>query len=58
MAFKRVSRARKRDLQEPDRMTVFLNELLEFATKYKVHLSAAIGIEAAEEDSFFDRPMR
>ena len=44
MAFKRVSRARKRDLEEPDRITIFLNELLEFATKYKVHLSAALGV--------------
>ena len=44
MALKRVSRARKRDLEEPDRITVFLNELLEFATKYKVHLSSALGV--------------
>jgi len=44
MAFKRVSRARKRDLEEPDRITTFLNELLEFATKYKVHLSTALGL--------------
>jgi len=43
MAFKRVSRARKRDLEEPDRITTLLNELLEFATKYKVHLSTALG---------------
>lgn len=44
MAFKRVSRARKRDLEEPDRITGFLNELSEFATKYKVHLLAALGL--------------
>ena len=47
MAFKRVSRARKRDLEEPDRITGFLNEFSEFATKYKVHLLAALGLLVA-----------
>lgn len=47
MAFKRVSRARKRDLEEPDRITLFLNELLEFVTKYKVHLATALGLIVA-----------
>ena len=44
MAFKRVSRARKRDLEEPDRIAIFMNELLEFATKYKVHLTSALAV--------------
>ena len=47
MAFKRVSRARKRDLEQPDRITSFLNELLEFAQQYKVHLSVIMGIIVA-----------
>jgi len=47
MAQKRISRARKRDLEEPDRLTAFLHELLEFGTKYKVHLSSALGLIVA-----------
>lgn len=44
MVQKRVSRARKRDLEQPDRVTTFLYNLLDFAVRYKVHLSAALGL--------------
>lgn len=47
MAQKRISRARKRDLEEPDKLTAFLHELLEFATKYKVHLLSFLGVTVA-----------
>ena len=44
MAQKRVSRSRKRDLEQPDRFTNFTHNLLQFATKHKVYLSVALGL--------------
>ena len=44
MAQKRVSRSRKRDLEQPDRFTTFTHNLLQFATKHKVHLYTALGL--------------
>ena len=44
MAQKRVSRSRKRDLEQPDRFTNFTHNLLQFATKHKVYLSTALGL--------------
>lgn len=44
MAVKRISRERKRDLEEPDRLTAFLHELFEFAVKYKVYLASGLGV--------------
>lgn len=44
MARKRVSRSRKRDLEQPDRFTNFAQNLLQFATKHKVYLSIALGL--------------
>ena len=44
MARKRVTRARKRDLEQPDRFTNFAQNLLQFATKHKVYLSIALGL--------------
>lgn len=44
MAQKRVSRSRKRDLEQPDRFANFTHNLLQFATKHKVCLSTALGL--------------
>ncbi|MEE8430290.1 MAG: tetratricopeptide repeat protein [Candidatus Desulfatibia sp.] len=44
MARKRVSRSRKRDLEQPDRFTNFAQNLLQFATKHKVYLCTALGL--------------
>ena len=44
MVRKRVSRSRKRDLEQPDRLTNFAQNLLQFATKHKIYLSTALGL--------------
>lgn len=43
MAQKRISRARKRDLDAPDEFITFWTKLLRFATENKVKLSCALG---------------
>lgn len=47
MAQKRISRARKRDLEEPDKLTAFLHEIVAFTSKYKIHLLSVLGIIVA-----------
>lgn len=39
-----MSRSRKRDLEQPDRLTNFAQNLLQFATKHKIYLSTALGL--------------
>ena len=44
MAKKRVSRSRKRQLEEPDKFIFFSARFLEFLTKYKVQILSAMGV--------------
>jgi len=44
MAKKRVSRTRKRELEQPDEFITFSQQMLQLAAKYKVHLSIALGL--------------
>ena len=44
MAKKRVSRSRKRQLEEPDKFISISARFLEFITKYKVQLLSAMGV--------------
>lgn len=43
MVKKRVSRTRKRELEQPDEFITFSQQMLELATKHKFHLSIALG---------------
>ena len=44
MAKKRVSRSRKRQLEEPDKFISFTAQFLGFLTKYKVPVLSAVGV--------------
>jgi len=44
VAKKRVSRSRKRQLEEPDKFIFFSARFLEFLTKYKVQILSAMGV--------------
>ncbi len=44
MAKKRISRSRKRQLEEPDKFISFSAKFLEFLTKYKVYILSAMGV--------------
>ena len=47
MAKKRVSRARKRQLEQPDKFISFSAKFLGFLTKYKVPMLSAVGVIVA-----------
>ena len=47
MVKKRVSRSRKRDLNEPDEFISFWTKLLELISEYKLIFSSALGVMVA-----------
>ncbi|OEU68093.1 MAG: hypothetical protein BBJ57_13500 [Desulfobacterales bacterium PC51MH44] len=47
MAKKRISRSRKRDLNEPDEFITFWTKIFEFTSKYRVQFTCALGFIVA-----------
>ena len=44
MAAKRISRARKRDLQDPDEFLTFWTKIFNFTAKHKVQVLSALSL--------------